>query len=398
MHACAPLSDSYWIIKGLLASNMRDTARGMVQNMLHQLRTYGFIPNGGRLYYLNRSQPPMLSEMVVAMMDDNFDLELLREALPLLRDEYAFWMDTGDEGHAVDVTLASGESATLNRYVTSNASPRPESYLEDLTTANHESVRGESERTKVWAEIAAAAESGWDFSSRWMEDGQSLHSVRTSQILPVDLNAIMYRFECNMERLHAMAGETSTAIGYASAARARQQAISELQWNERRRQWVDYHWPSESQLQSEASASKWLPLWAGAFDEHQGHDAVASLRNSGLLQKGGVATTLKATEHQWDWPNAWAPLQEMLIEGCENAGGEGHALAMHIARVWTASNLKAWRKTNYMFEKYSAVDKGVGGGGGEYTPQVGFGWSNGVALSLLARYGDRLASNKLLQG
>ena len=96
----------------------------------------------------------------------------------------------GPEGHAVAVTLASGESVTLNRYVTSNASPRPESYLEDLTTASHDSVR-ESERVKVWAEIAAAAESGWDFSSRWMEDGRSLHSMRTSQILPVDLNAIM---------------------------------------------------------------------------------------------------------------------------------------------------------------------------------------------------------------
>ena len=72
---------------------MRDTAKGMVYNMMHQLKSFGFIPNGGRLYYLNRSQPPMLSEMVIAMMDDSFDLELLREALPLLRDEYAFWMD-----------------------------------------------------------------------------------------------------------------------------------------------------------------------------------------------------------------------------------------------------------------------------------------------------------------
>ena len=80
MHACAPLSDSYWIIKGLLASNMCDTARGMVQNMLHQLRTYGFIPNGGRLYYLNRSQPPMLSDCVAALMADSFDLEVHRNA------------------------------------------------------------------------------------------------------------------------------------------------------------------------------------------------------------------------------------------------------------------------------------------------------------------------------
>jgi len=96
---------------------------------------------------------------------------------------------------------------------------------------------------------------------------------------------------------------------------------------------------------------------------------------------------------QWDWPNAWAPLQEMLIEGLERTQTRaGEELALSVARDWTASNSKAWRRTHYMYEKYVATEQGVGGGGGEYTPQVGFGWSNGVALTLLARYGDQLVS------
>ena len=67
--------------------------------------------------------------------------------------------------------------------------------------------------------------------------------------------------------------------------------------------------------------------------------------------------------------------QEMLIEGLENTQRpEAHDLALRIARAWTSSNFKAWRRTHYMYEKYSATDEGVGGGGGEYTPQVGFGW------------------------
>ena len=70
---------------------------------------------------------------------------------------------------------------------------------------------------------------------------------------------------------------------------------------------------------------------------------------------------------------------------------ESHEMAIELARVWMRGNLAAWRKTNFMYEKYSAVDAGLGGGGGEYTPQVGFGWSNGVALTLLAKYGDKLA-------
>jgi len=382
--------DSFWIIKGLLTCGMRETAKGMVLNLLHQLESFGFVPNGGRLYYLNRSQPPMLSDCVLALMDDAFDLEFVRHALPLLRAEYAFWMDTGDDGHAVRVQLMSGESATLNRYVTSADSPRPESYLEDMRTASHASV-AEGDRPRVWSEIAAAAESGWDFSSRWMEDGASLHRARTSEILPVDLNAIMYRFETNLQQLSAMTGDSAAAMGFAAAARTRERAMSELMWSESRRQWLDVHWESSTRVDSPPSVSNWLPLWAGAFNDRQARLATQSLRHSPLLQSGGVATTLARTEHQWDWPNAWAPLQEMLIEGLERTGHrEGHELALRIARAWTASNLAAWRRTHYMYEKYSAPEAGVGGGGGEYTPQVGFGWSNGVALSLLGIYGDAL--------
>jgi len=384
--------DSYWIIKGLLTCGMRDTAGGMVRNMLYQLQRFGFIPNGGRVYYLNRSQPPMLSEMLVAMMADTYDRELLLEALPLLRTEYAFWMQTGDGDHAVNVPLISGATATLNRYVSGSTEPRPESYVEDLHTASHTDI-DEADRPRVFSEIAAASESGWDFSSRWMADGASLHRVRTSQILPVDLNAIMYRMETNLQQLHALANEPERASRYAAAARTRLAAMNELMWQPEQRQWVDFHWPSGRPLHAPAAASNWLPLWAGAFDASQGRLAVQSLRSSGLVRPGGIATTLALTEHQWDWPNAWAPLQEMLIEGLERTQTRaGEELALSVARDWTASNSKAWRRTHYMYEKYVATEQGVGGGGGEYTPQVGFGWSNGVALTLLARYGDQLVS------
>jgi len=61
--------DSYWIVLGLLACDMTLTAKGLVQNLLDDVSTYGFVPNGGRIYYLNRSQPPLLSDMVVALLE-----------------------------------------------------------------------------------------------------------------------------------------------------------------------------------------------------------------------------------------------------------------------------------------------------------------------------------------
>jgi alpha,alpha-trehalase len=46
--------DSYWVVRGLLASGMRATARHIVLNLLHLVNTYGHVPNGARTYYLNR--------------------------------------------------------------------------------------------------------------------------------------------------------------------------------------------------------------------------------------------------------------------------------------------------------------------------------------------------------
>lgn len=63
--------DSYWIVLGLLACDMEVTAQGLVRNLLDDVSTYGFVPNGGRIYYLNRSQPPLLSDMVVALVKHN---------------------------------------------------------------------------------------------------------------------------------------------------------------------------------------------------------------------------------------------------------------------------------------------------------------------------------------
>jgi alpha,alpha-trehalase len=102
-----------------------------------------------------------------------------------------------------------------------------------------------------------------------------------------------------------------------------------------------------------------------------------------------VATTLSASGQQWDYPNAWPPLQEMLISGLQDCGAAGAAdFAADLARRWLGSNLKGWVRDHVMHEKYDATRPGERGGGGEYIPQVGFGWSNGVALSLLQRYGD----------
>eukprot|EP00947_MAST-08B_sp_MAST-8B-sp1_P005940 g5940.t1 len=77
----------------------------------------------------------------------------------------------------------------------------------------------------------------------------------------------------------------------------------------------------------------------------------------------------------------------MLVEGLE--GAREHSLAAGLVARWVATNRAAWENTGFMYEKYDALVPGEGGGGGEYVPQTGFGWSNGVVLDFLAKYYSR---------
>eukprot|EP00051_Salpingoeca_urceolata_P019949 m.295176 g.295176 ORF g.295176 m.295176 type:complete len:606 (-) comp19510_c0_seq19:451-2268(-) len=176
--------DSYWIVRGLVSSGMNTTAEGVVRNFGHLIDTFGFVPNGGRVYYLTRSQPPFLSEMVRFLYEELKDVRFLKEMLPKLDREYRYWMQQGDTGHAVRVVL-DGTSHVLNRFVADTSDPRPESYREDIATA-----RDEKDPDHVYQELASGAETGWDFSSRWLLDVDVLGSIRTSRLAPADLNAV----------------------------------------------------------------------------------------------------------------------------------------------------------------------------------------------------------------
>src|SRR5689334_12429538 len=48
---------------------MVNTSLGMVDNLVGLIQDFGFVPNGNRRYYLNRSQPPFLPQMVELVYD-----------------------------------------------------------------------------------------------------------------------------------------------------------------------------------------------------------------------------------------------------------------------------------------------------------------------------------------
>ncbi|MGH0115000.1 UNVERIFIED_CONTAM: hypothetical protein FKN15_067861 [Acipenser sinensis] len=195
--------DSYWVINGLLLSEMKDTARGMIDNFFHLVRRYGFIPNGGRVYYEQRSQPPFLTLMVESYYQSTLDKEFLRGAVDLLEQEYLFWM----RNRSVSIEI-QGALHTLNQYSVQAGEPRPESYSDDWELAEGLTEAG---KQALWAELQSGAESGWDFSSRWFIDGEgqnrgTLRDTRTRLIVPVDLNALLCRNERTIASFHRTLG------------------------------------------------------------------------------------------------------------------------------------------------------------------------------------------------
>lgn len=72
-----------------------------------------------------------------------------------------------------------------------------------------------------------------------------------------------------------------------------------------------------------------------------------------------------------DFPNGWAPIQHMIVEGLVRSGSEEARLfAEDIAIRWIKTNHAAYKNTGTMHEKYDVEECGKIGGGGEYKPQV----------------------------
>lgn len=176
----------------------------MISNMFALVEAYGFVPNGGRVYYLNRSQPPMLTQMCVVYFEylmaegeEEAAMAFLSSALPILEEEHTFWMDT----HVAEVTV-EGKNYTLNRYNAHCSFPRPEGYAEDVETATEAGVQQPLEPNQLYVDLASGAETGWDYSSRWFADHVSLTTIEASSLLPVDLNAILFRNELAISRMY----------------------------------------------------------------------------------------------------------------------------------------------------------------------------------------------------
>jgi alpha,alpha-trehalase len=375
--------DSYFTMLGLVASGRTDLVRDMLDNFAYLIATVGHIPNGNRTYYVSRSQPPYFGAMVGLYAAATDTAQALRY-LDALETEHAFWMDGAERlapGAAYRRVVKLSDGSVLNRYWDDRdpVDPRPESFRPDYQLAQ---TLPEAGRAAFYRSVRATAESGWDFSSRWLRDPGDLRTLETTALVPVDLNSLLYRAERTIAALRAFRGrpgDGAVAQRFAAAAAARRQALLAAAYDSATGFSYDVRWRTGERVTDRPTLAAAAPLYFGLATAEQGRAVAARLERE-FLKPGGFVTTLLASGQQWDAPNGWPPLEWLAIEGVRRYGRADLAAAAR--GRWLALNRRTYRATGKMMEKYDVVDLRRRAGGGEYPTQDGFGWTNGVALAL----------------
>ncbi|WRT68588.1 uncharacterized protein IL334_005566 [Kwoniella shivajii] len=503
--------DSRWIIEGLLKSELYDYAWNLLQNMMDFIDAYGYIPNGGRKYYLNRSQPPMFIQMLDAYVKVTGNTTILERALPLASTEMEWWATNRTFNYTSPFT---NKTVLVAHYAVNNSAPRPEGYVEDYETVTGTTpALNATGKAELYSELASGAESGWDYSSRWCkqpvlnvsDNNPALRTLNIKAIIPVDLLSLLagdHALLADMYDLHAnstnstsssnstgilpptansTANSTSNGGSSANATYHRQQAqafsdaVLDLCWDPVKSWFYDFNTTSNSRSNVYTPAGAW-PLWQNITPSELVNNETAALNFvSGarflLGRYSGIPSvaSLLYTGLNWDFPNSWPPHLHTTIKAFETLGrlypnastlsnltipysqvasgqlginetalqpqpastignvslqvqeAQGKpwplALSIEYANRYLGAAFCSWYSTGgaieglltqlplselnatgtytagqsgVMFEKFNATDTDAAGGGGEYTVQVGFGWTNGVVLWAAGEYGQYL--------
>ncbi|QRW12873.1 trehalase [Ceratobasidium sp. AG-Ba] len=337
--------DSFFVMEGMLAANMTYLARTTLLNFMDEIRSYGFIPNGGRKYYLNRSQPPLFVHMLYAYVHNTNDTAVLHGALPLAEKELRWW----SENRSIRVQSPSSPSKVhrVYHYNVQADGPRPESYAEDWMTAWCDDKPPSREyESMVYSELASGVESGWDYTARWMGNPSTLpedrieqmRRVRIRRIIPVDLNSILYRCHMLMADLYQLAVDDESPYAgqhkrrHLSAASNLRTAILDLNWSEARAAFYDFgldeanapEIPQTGHIGTFWSGASLAPYWSEIWpdsvvrNQSKAMEAFAGVRDLLRRYEGPLPATVTKSGQQWDFPNAWPPLQYIAIKALQN--------------------------------------------------------------------------------
>ncbi len=383
--------DSYFIQVGLLADGETQRAKDMADNFVYQIENYGTLLNANRTYYLSRSQPPFLTQMLLGVYAKTKDRAWLQASMPAVEKYYRFWTT---EPHLIP-------ELGLSRYYDLGDGPAPEvlsDEKDDHGFTHYDRVR-DYYKTHEIADYDVALyydkkadrltdlfykgdrsmrESGFDPSNRF-----GPFNIDIIHYAPVCLNSLLYQMERDGSELARILGDAPGAAAWDKRAEARRAAIDRYLWDADSGLYLDYSFKTRKRRRY-PFATTFYPLWVGAASKPQ---AAAVLKNLPLFEApGGLRTSTTVTGSQWDAPFGWAPLQQIPVLGMRRYGYA--ADADRIAAKWVSLVAKEFAEHGTIVEKYDVErresDVASGIRFGYSANQVGFGWTNGSILVLTA--------------
>ena len=372
-------SDSYFTMLGLQADGRTEMIENMLDNFAYLLDTEGFIPYGNRSYYMSRSQPPYFACMVQLLAAKKGDSAYLKY-LPQLEKEYKYWMD-GKPNEPEKETSSKRRTVvmdrnTLNRYFDDKDTPRPERFREDTAIAKKSNLGAKMANRH----LRAAAESGWEYSSRWFETGKDISSIHTTDFVPVDLNSLLYNLEMVIMKGKIVAKKLDEAANFEKLASKRREAVMRYCWNEEKGMFYDFDFQKYKRSEVISLAAVY-PLFFRMCTKREADKAIAMIQTN-LLRDGGLATTATPNSvENWDGGTGHANLHWMAIQGLRNYGY--YILAADIKKRWVDLNITKFKSSGKMFENYSVDLSNNATAINEATLKAGSSSSNGVLLKLL---------------
>ncbi|MHB8609205.1 MAG: trehalase family glycosidase [Candidatus Acidiferrales bacterium] len=411
--------DSYFIIRGLVRDGRIELAKGMVENFFFEIEHYGGVLNANRTYYLTRSQPPFLTSMILAVYDaqkqkGNHDEAWLAKAYGYAVKDHELWTsephlagttglsryyDFGNGPAAESMKDETGHYRQVAAYFlgqpdfgqeylvkSSDLKPSPLAagplFALQICDIARTMARPACDPAGTVALTAdyykgdrAMRESGFDISFRFGPYGAATH-----HFAPVCLNSLLYKTEKDLEQISATLGHKQESEKWRERAEQRKANIQKYLWDSERGLFFDYNF--EKQVRSTYDyVTTFYPLWAGIATPEQAREVLQHI--SIFERPGGLVMSPYETGGQWDYPYAWAPNQLLADEGMRRYGFNEDA--DRVSYKFLSMVMENFQRDGTIREKYDAVKRSseTQVSAGYHVNIIGFGWTNGVFLTLL---------------
>ncbi|HTL08427.1 MAG TPA: trehalase family glycosidase [Chitinophagaceae bacterium] len=381
-------TDSYYMMLGAAQHGEELLLEDMVKNFAYLIDSFGYIPTGNRSYYLGRSQAPVFALMVDMLATLKGD-SAYSTYLPQLEKEYNYWMQGSAKlapMHAAKNCVRLRDGSILNRYWDEQDTPRPEAYYEDVSLTARLSAPAAK---RVYRELRAASTSGWNGSSRWLTDKKNPGSLQVTQLIPVDLNCLLYQLELVIAKGKLLQRDDAAVAAFRQKASLRLAAIDKYCWNKRLNFYTDYNFVQNRQS-AVITAAGIYPFCF--FDQKPDYMSLLARKagdvvKTSLLKEGGIqASTITGTQ-PWDAPNGWPALQWMMVWGLHRCGQK--ELARTIIKKWIDLNRNVFERTGRLMTAYNVADVQAPAVGMDDSLQAAVGATGGVYLQLLKMIGKQ---------